>query len=391
MMLSEPPTYRIINIVVIPRIQDYKYLNCLYSEVLSLSNKSGKKIRVFSPQTNSTSMAGQLLYPFKVFSTLNRHYKNTTTILHVHWIEFLYRWGNHRFLIPLLIPIMLSFLTAFKRSSENNLTVTVHNVVPHETYFPSLESAFFTKVLKDLADSIFVHSLIAKKFLLKNYDVDSKKIRVIQHGLFNNPKKRSAYENKIAKESLGISRSDIVFSFLGSVSEYKGVTVLLRAIKNHLKEQPSMNIKFIIAGEIKRDYLNLISKEFNNVLQNRQVLFIKRRLSEKEFQTILDATDIGVCPYIKATTPATVLDFACHYLPIITTNDPNVNDILGDYPRFIIKPNDYLSLANAFMITYENIMVQKENNESYNLFNLTNAWQESAKATVESYLTSIGN
>ena len=159
---------------------------------------------------------------------------------------------------------------------------------------------------------------------------------------------------------LGISQNDVVFSFIGAISEYKGVSVLLDSMKELLSKQSNINIKLILAGKANKTYLNYLLRNYGGILNDKHVIFLNKRLSESELDAVLSVADFGICPYVNATTPSTLLDFMCYNLPIITTNDPNVLDMLKDYhPLFLAKKGDCLSLANAISLAYANVLSKK--------------------------------
>jgi glycosyltransferase involved in cell wall biosynthesis len=330
----------------------------------------------------------QFFYPFEILNLLLK--KKTCighkTILHIHWIEFLYRWGNHKYLVPFLVPSIITFFRIFKKISKNKVAVTVHNVLPHNVYWPRIEYSFFKIMLHEISDCMFVHSTLQKELIVKFYGVDSKKVHVIQHGLFKNPKLRDPLKNRQNRAMLGISQADVVFSFIGAISEYKGVSVLLDAMKELFNKQNNANIKLILAGESNKTYLNYLLRNYRDVLNDKRVLFLNKRLSEAELDNVLSIADFGICPYINATTPATLLDFICYNLPIITTNDSNVLALITDYPLIIAKKGDYLSLSHEITLAYNDVTKQEEKAKFLEkMSTLTNAWRVSADLTLESY------
>lgn len=241
-------------------------------------------------------------------------------------------------------------------------------------------------MLRELSDCIFVHSEIDKKIIVEFYGVDSEKVQVIQHGLFKKPKSQDSLQKNSARNRLGISQTDVVFSFIGSISEYKGVSVLLSAIKALFSSQSNANIKFIVAGKANQTYLRYLLRNYSDVLNDKRVLFINRHLTDSELDAVLNAADFGICPYVNATTPATLLDFVCYNLPIITTNDRKVLDTMKDYPLIIAKKGDPLSLENAINLAYATFSEQQTKTQQFqNLSEFINAWHISADRTLNSY------
>jgi glycosyltransferase involved in cell wall biosynthesis len=384
-----PPEVK-LSVIVIPRINDYKYLRCLYKEVLNLSNAKKTNMYLYSPSSKSTAM-NRLFYPFEILLLLRRksgvHEK---TVLHLHWIEFLYRWGENKFLIPFLTPLIIAFFRFFKKIYKTKLVVTAHNVLPHKLYLLRIEYHFFRVMLQELSDCVFVHSALSKDLLVKFYGVSEKKVYVIKHGFLSSPQ-LSNQVKKLNRTKLGVSSDDLVFSFIGTISEYKGVSVLLDAIKELFTNKTDLKIRVILAGEASKTYLRYLHKKYNDILNDERVTFLNKRLSEKELDRILSATDFGICPYIKATTPASLLDFVRYRLPIVTTDDPNVLDMLKDYPLIIVKRGDSLSLAQAIYSAYSNASRQElETDASECIATYTDAWVNSANLSLSLYLSLVG-
>lgn len=380
-------------VIVVPRISDYMYLRCLYREVLSSSKKTQTDLHLYSLSKVSPSIPKQF-YPFEIFRLLlkKKICSGDKVVLHIHWIEFLYKGGNHKYLMPFLVPSTIAFFRVFKKVSKNKVAVTVHNVLPHNVYWPRIEYIFFKIMLQETSDIIFVHSTLQKKLIVKFYGVDQEKVHVIQHGLFKNPKLRDPSEKRKSRSMLGISQNDVVFSFIGAISEYKGVSVLLDSMKELLSKQSNINIKLILAGKANKTYLNYLLRNYGGILNDKHVIFLNKRLSESELDAVLSVADFGICPYVNATTPSTLLDFMCYNLPIITTNDPNVLDMLKDYhPLFLAKKGDCLSLANAISLAYANVPEQEEQTDFLaKISTFTNAWRTSAALTLNSYYNLVG-
>ena len=229
-----------LSIIVIPPISYSKYLRFLYKSMLKKSNPSLNNFDLYSPHMKFPTLKSRFLYLIEIFLLIFRKTcSNKQIILHIHWIEFLYLWGRHKYLIPLLTPLVLFLFRIFKMFSRNKVAITVHNILPHKISWRYFEYNFFRFMLKKMSDCIFVHSTLYKTLLTKFYKVDPQKIFVIQHGLFKTPKIRNSIQNKKIRIKLGISQNDIVFSLIGLISEYKGISVLLDALK-HLFDNLAM-------------------------------------------------------------------------------------------------------------------------------------------------------
>ena len=374
-------------VIVVPSIRETKYLIHLYKEVLYELKGQSENLSIYSPQISSSTMKCRFMYLYELFYLLlNRKNREDKKILHIQWVEFLYLWGKHKYLTLILIPLVTAFLKFFKRFSANKVATTVHNLLPHNVKLLHLEYSFFQFILQDITDCVFVHSLLHKNLLMKLYGIGSKKIFLIKHGFFTKPKLSRTSKNKQCLVKLGVSHNDIVFSLTGAISEYKGVSVLLEAMKKLLVDMPEKNIKLIIAGKAEGTYLLYLMKKYSNILNNRHVILINKWLTEIELEEIYSATDFGICPYTNATTPATLLDFMSHKLPIITTDNVNVLSVIKDYPAIISKQGDPLSLAQTISFACANLLEYQRRAENFNdMASFTYAWRDSAKITITCY------
>ncbi|MCW4005056.1 MAG: glycosyltransferase family 4 protein [Candidatus Bathyarchaeota archaeon] len=362
------------------------YLTCLYKELLNLSAAYKTSVHIYSPHAQASSLRNQLLYPVEILRLLfaKKPCENNDVILHVHWLEFLYRWGNTKYAVPFLAPFMLAFLTVYTRFSKTKLVVTMHNVLPHNVYWARTEYRFFKSVLTNLSDAVFVHSSFQKSILEEFYGLTPEKVHVLKHGLFKYPLQPDPAKKLRARKALGISPNEVVFSFIGAISEYKGVGVLLDAMQ---QKQGKSRIRVILAGESDKTYLRYLQKNYSKILGDKHVIFLNKRLSETELDTVLSVADFGICPYTNATTPATLMDFLIYHLPIVTTDDPNVLDVLKTYPAVVAKRGDVASLTQAISFACANSSdLTKKAVRSNDAQSFVDAWTLSAKITLTSYL-----
>lgn len=373
-----------LRVIVLPPISNNKYLRHLYRELLNLS-KEYANFQLYSPRRFPS--VSEFFWPFELTLLLLKSRSDYRTILHIHWVEFLYQWGNHKYLTLILIPLSAFFFQFLKKFSKIKVAITVHNLLPHNIQWLHIEYGFFRKMLREMSHCIFVHSALQKKLIVKLYDLNPEKIVVIQHGLFKAPKFRDSLRSEQIRARFRISQRDVVFSFIGAISEYKGVAVLLDAMRELLNAEVETNIKLIVAGKARNAYMRYLLKKYSKVLYDKHVLFINKHLSENELETVLNLADFGICPYVNATTPATLLDFISHKLPFVTTDDRNVLGLIGEYPAIIAKRGDHLSLAQAIYHAYVNVSEYREKAKNFkDMSSFINAWRTSADITLDCYL-----
>ena len=154
-----------------------------------------------------------------------------------------------RFWIPLMGPCLGTILRIIKKNKHTKIICIADNMVPHEKrlgdkpftrYFIKPVDAFITmseKVMNDL------------RFFTKE-----KKALLVPHPLYDNFGEKISKD--IARKELGISNSELVMLFFGFIRKYKGLDILLDAMKilndtNFMYHTPY--IKLLIAGEFYED------------------------------------------------------------------------------------------------------------------------------------------
>ena len=106
--------------------------------------------------------------------------------------------------------------------------------------------------------------------------------------------------------------------------------------------QISRSFYLIIAGPpINNEYFDYISKKVNSINDFLMILFYPRWISDSELELFIEASDVGVIPYVKTSTPASALLFMSFGKPVIVPDLPEVKDRLSlikqEYNRAGIK------------------------------------------------------
>lgn len=143
-----------------------------------------------------------------------------------------------------------------------------------------------------------------------------------------------------AREKLGLNDSQTVLLFFGLIRAYKGLDLLLKALKGHPEKH------LLIVGECYekwRKYQHIIDQY--NI--EKQLTVINRYVSMEEAASYFSAADATVLPYITATQSG-VLSLAYHFeTPLVVTNHPGLSQcVKEDETGVVCKPEiDTLSTA----------------------------------------------
>ena len=128
------------------------------------------------------------------------------------------------------------------------------------------------KVLFSKADKIVALSEMVKYDLVKNYDVDDRKIKVIYNPCDKDNINNSIDEDIMTKEEIDIfNSSDNIVITAGRLSNQKGQWHLIRAFSEVVKEINNAKLIILGVGE-KEEYLRKLIKELK--LENNVYLLI---------------------------------------------------------------------------------------------------------------------
>ena len=241
-----------------------------------------------------------------------------------------------RYWLPFMGPCLGSILRIAKQNNHTKVVCIADNIIPHEKrfgdkpftkYFVKPIDAFITmseKVLADLAQF-----------------APAKPARFVAHPLYDN------FGEKIGKDEarnyLKIKQDERIILFFGFIRKYKGLDILLDAMKilkddnsklNSPNYSPGNEVKLLIAGEFYEDRKSYDEQIKSLGIQDSLILKTKF-IADSEVKYYLCAADVVVQPY-RSATQSGVTPLAYHFeKPMIVTN-------VGGLPSLV--PNDKVGL-----------------------------------------------
>lgn len=243
-----------------------------------------------------------------------------------------------RYWLPFMGPCLGTILRRVKKNRHTRVVCIADNIIPHEKrfgdkpftrYFVKPVDAFITMSEKVLADLPLFSQGKPAKF--------------VPHPLYDN------FGEKISKEAarkhLGVSGEQNVLLFFGFIRKYKGLDILLDAMKI-LKDTglPATNYKLLIAGEFYED-----RKQYDDqvaVLGIQDQLILKTDfIADSEVKYYLCAADVVVQPYRNATQSG-VTPLAYHFeVPMIVTNVGGLPSLVPDGKVGLVAEPDAADVA----------------------------------------------
>ena len=251
-----------------------------------------------------------------------------------------------RYWLPFMASCLGTILRLAKKNKHTKVVCIADNIIPHEKrpgdkpftrYFVKPVDAFITmseKVLKDLP--LFAPNKPAK---------------FVPHPLYDNF--GEAVSKSEARKKLGIGSSETILLFFGFIRKYKGLDILLDAIKilkSTNNTAVGKGVKLLIAGEFYEDrkaYDEQIEK-----LDIKDSLILRTDfIPDSEVKYYLCAADVVVQPY-RTATQSGVTPLAYHFnKPMIVTNVGGLPSLVPDNKVGLIAEPDAASIA-AKIIEY---------------------------------------
>ncbi|CAN5399505.1 glycosyltransferase family 4 protein [soil metagenome] len=250
-----------------------------------------------------------------------------------------------RYWLPFMGPCLGTILRRVKKNSHTKVVTIADNVIPHEKrpgdkqftqYFVKPVDAFVTmseKVMNDLRS------------------FTSKPAKQIVHPLYDNF--GEPVEKRKAKEYLGIDTNENIILFFGFIRKYKGLDLLLEAMKEINNQQSTIKKpKLLVAGEFYED-----RKTYDDLIKNLdiadQLILCTEFIPDSEVKYYLSAADFVIQPYRNATQSG-VTPLAYHFeKPMLVTNVGGLPDLVPDGKVGLVCEPEPAAIALHILKLYE--------------------------------------
>ncbi len=184
---------------------------------------------------------------------------------------------------------------------------------------------------------------------------------------------------KEARNKLEIPQNKKVILFFGLVRKYKGLDVLIRA----MKYTPD-DYFLLIAGEIygkSEEYEQLI----NDNMPAERVQLNNRYINDDEVPAFFSAADVCALPY-RSATQSGIIGIAYHFgVPVITTDVGGLKEVVEPYGTGIVLPKPEEKLLHDALISFFNENMQQKCAANVDNFKRNYTWQSYAEGLMELY------
>ena len=246
-----------------------------------------------------------------------------------------------RYWLPFMGPCLGTILRIVRKNKHTKIVCIADNIFPHEKrpgdkiftkYFLKPIDGFITMSEKVLGD-------------LKTFAKD-KPSQFVAHPLYDN------FGEKISKEEartyLKITGDVHILLFFGFIRKYKGLDMLLNAIKIINNEYGAKNLRLLIAGEFYEDEKNYTTLLNDPAIKNNLILHTQF-IADSEVKYYLCAADCVVQPYRNATQSG-VTPLAYHFeIPMIVTNVGGLPALVPDKKVGLVAEPDPQSIADKIV------------------------------------------
>lgn len=259
----------------------------------SIEGKNVIKIDTYSNKINFI-IRTVLYLPYRFLTLLPKLYKEYDTL----YLPYMHYWDW-----PFII-----FFKLLKRKIIN----TAHDGLLHKGD-NGIVLDFLNKVEIKISDELIVLTDYVKDLVVKNFKYN-KPIYVVPHGLLEN---QYIDQNKTEDEGKRVL-------FLGRVSKYKGVEMLIESILKTSFEN------LIIAGK---------SNYKIEYIKDNRINIIDKYLTEKEIGELLTWANILVLPYLEASQSGVISLGISAELPMVCTNVGGFGEQLESDEAIWVNPN----------------------------------------------------
>ena len=284
----------------------------------------------------------------KIFSVIN-------SINPLNWIKI----GNRirkerpdivvvRYWLPFMGPALGTILKKIKKNGQAKIVCIADNIIPHE-HRPG--DTAFTKYFLNQCDAFVTMSEHVMNDLRK-FVPKEKPARLVHHPLYDN---FGEIVSKIeARERLKIKTDELIILFFGFIRKYKGLDILLDAMKI-LKENAkskTQNPKLLVAGEFYEDEKTYL-QQINRLGLSDDVILRTDFIPDSEVKYYLCAADAVIQPYRHATQSG-VTPLAYHFeKPMIVTNVGGLPSMVPNEKVGLVAEPTPESIANAILRFYQ--------------------------------------
>lgn len=209
------------------------------------------------------------------------------------------------------------------------------------------------QVLSDAKKVIVVSSALKNHFIEKHHLAENKFVITPNAVNLDNVK----VSDKNYREKLKYNSTDIVLGFVGSISEWHGVHLLID-LQEKLRDSGLNNIKtLVVGGGEQLDYLK-------HLAENREVehlITFTGNVPHKDVYNYINCFDVALMPKSNwYGSPIKIFEYAALKKPIIAPNNVPLNDVIEHKVHAFLSKEDVESLYHSVKQFIENTELRNQ-------------------------------
>ena len=248
-----------------------------------------------------------------------------------------------RYWIPLMGPCLGTILRIIKKNKHTKIICIADNIIPHEKRFG--DKPFTSYFIKPVDAFITMSEKVMSDLQLFT---TTKKALLVPHPLYDNFGEKISKE--LARKELGIDNKELVILFFGFIRKYKGLDILLDAMKliNENTKPITPKPKLLIAGEFYEDR-KIYDEQIERLGIKDNLILHTGFIPDSEVKNYLCASDVVIQPYRNATQSG-VTPLAYHFeVPMIVTNVGGLPAMVPDNKVGLVAEPTAASLAQKIL------------------------------------------
>ena len=278
---------------------------------------------------------------------------------------------------PDILFMPIQSVPFFKKPKNIKIVVTVHDLAfmifpDHFTAKDRFLLKFHTKRAIQMADKIIAPSEATKKDIIKFYDIDANKIKVIYHGVAPN--------SKFQIPNSSVSNPYILF--VGQIQPRKNLIRLIEAFEiiKSRRNESMPNLKLVIAGG--KGWM--ASKTYKKAKKSKfsEDIIFRGKVSSEDLVKLYQNALMFVLPSLYEGFGLPVLEAMSYGVPCVVSDNSSLSEIVDDH-ALLVNANSSDDIAQKISMFLNNDFLRKDFAQR-SLENIKEfSWGKAAKETLE--------
>lgn len=264
-----------------------------------------------------------------------------------------------------MISVYATFIV--KQLSEFKILTTIHDVNQHLGEKNYIIDGLFNDIVRKSNEII----TLSEKFIpeiSRKYDIPEKHIHHIPHANFNYYRSNEKTHTPLTSERLNNR-----ILFFGRIKKYKGLSILLKALRIVIGELPYVRLSIYGSGELTEEENKLLIELHNHIDLNL------RWISENEIESIFMNIDLCVVPYVEASQSGVIPLSYSMGKGVIVSDIGGLSEQVNNKIGKLVQSNNPEELAKIIIDLYYNpARIVEMGKNALNYANEELSWKKSS-------------